>query len=124
MNYKDKEICEKCLIESLRFLSNRPAPPRQTQIRFLLKIAKYAIKDETCFINLNARNILSSLIYVLEPSNNYSEKEMKILFLEFLSSFLEHYSGVNGLIETNWWMYAYKLILENQNIQEDVSRLG
>lgn len=124
MNYKDKEICEKCLIESLRFLSNRPVPPRQTQIQFLFKIAKYVIKDETCFINLNARNILSSLIYDLEPSINYSEKEMKILFLEFLSSFLEHYSGVKGLIETNWWTHAYKLILENQNIHEDVSNLG
>lgn len=123
-NYKDKEQCEKCLSESLSFLSKRATLPRQSQIRFLLTLAKFTSRDETCFINLTANNVLPGLLYVSKPTDIPLEKETTILFLELLDSFLEHQSGLNGLLETKYWTYAYKVTLDHQGLDEEITTIG
>ncbi|XP_066145004.1 uncharacterized protein [Euwallacea fornicatus] len=121
-NYTDKELCEKCLAESLTVLTTRSTCPRPSQINFLLTVAKYTSRDEICYINLNANNVLPGTICVAKSGDALSET--KILIFGMLDSFLEHPSGIKGVLDMKHWTYCYNLILENQHKDEKLSIVG
>lgn len=61
---------------------------------------------------------------VYNPVDSRSDNETKTLFLGLLNSFIEHPSGLKGLLDTKYWSFAYKMVFHYQTVDEEITNCG
>lgn len=73
-------------------------------ICFTANLMSFLIRNEECFIKLNFANIIEDFVEIMrripEPDEYY---EIKVSYINLIASFLQHNSGLQWLMVTNYW---------------------
>ncbi|XP_023311983.1 uncharacterized protein LOC108911272 [Anoplophora glabripennis] len=85
-------------------------------LSFTLNIASYICKDEQTFVMLNSRNIFERLITLIGIKKPTTDPSVKLGYIRLISSFLDHKSGLQWIISTNYWADIMCLTLKNQTL--------
>lgn len=83
-------------------------------VSFTLNLASYICKDEQIFVMLNSRNVYERLITLIDIKKPTTDPSVKLGYIRLISSFLEHKSGLQWIISTNYWADIMCLTLKNQ----------
>ncbi|KAJ8916096.1 hypothetical protein NQ315_004462 [Exocentrus adspersus] len=90
--------------------------PSPAILSFALNVASFVCKDEQTFVTLNSRNIYERLITLININKPTTAPTVKVGYIKLVSSFLEHKSGLQWIISTNYWSDIMSLTLKNQTL--------
>ncbi|KAL1489929.1 hypothetical protein ABEB36_013855 [Hypothenemus hampei] len=123
----DFEVTELQQQRYIRFLSQIPEIfsklqcwPKLNQKVTILTVTTRLSQNENNFIAINATGTYNSLIEMCKVS--LSNEEIKVLYLELLSTLFEHKSGRKWSLNNGYWMEIYNLVAECHTLNNKLSR--
>ncbi|XP_008197115.1 uncharacterized protein LOC100141760 isoform X9 [Tribolium castaneum] len=87
-------------------------PPPPVILTFVLNLTSLLSKKEEKFCQFSCDNFFIKLIRILNQLN--AEPSVQLAYIELLTSFLEHRSGVEFLISSALWEDLYQLSLSSE----------
>ncbi|KAJ8953909.1 hypothetical protein NQ318_019149 [Aromia moschata] len=85
-------------------------------LSFTLNVTSYVCKDEQTFVMLNSHNVYERLIKLLSAEVYNAYPSIKLGYIRLVTALLEHKSGLQWIISTNYWADIMALALKNQTI--------
>jgi hypothetical protein len=108
-------ISAEWLRRAVRTWSAARVTPPTGVASFTLNLAGLLAKNEERFCSLNNNNFFIKLVNVLEARQNGVALSVKLAYITFLSSFLEHKSGMELMIACNFWENVFQFSLTEQD---------
>lgn len=90
--------------------------PPPNIISFILNVSIIYTTEET-FVKLNSENVFEKLIELVKKTiAGPSTPSVKLSYINLLTSFLNHKSGLHFIISTNYWSQVIEFILKSDTI--------
>lgn len=100
---------------------NFPIP--KNVLSFTANLTACLIKRQQFFINLNSTHHLEVFIKIMRSTPESTQcSQIKISYLNLMSSFLQHSSGLYCLIETNYWFDV--MTLAAHDCEQEIGKKG
>jgi hypothetical protein len=90
------------------------APPTSV-VSFSLKLTSLLSRNEERFCSLNNNNFFIKLVTVLKARQSGVASSIKLAYIKMLSSFLEHKSGIEWMVASNFWENVFHFSLADQD---------
>jgi hypothetical protein len=110
-------ISAEWLRRAVRTWSAARVTPPTGVASFTLSLTGLLAKNEERFCSLNNNNFFIKLVNVLKARQNGVALSVKLAYITFLSSFLEHKSGMELMIACNFWENVFQFSLTEQDEQ-------
>lgn len=104
------------IVEAVSQWEKFGAYPSPSVLSFALNLTSFVCRDEQMFVMLNSRNIYERLITLINVNKPTTDPTIKLGYIKLVSSFLEHKSGLQWIISTNFWADIMSLTLKNQTM--------
>ncbi|KAJ8977091.1 hypothetical protein NQ317_003645 [Molorchus minor] len=96
--------------------------PSTNVLSFALNLTSNICTDEHHFVLLNRHNICERLIKFISVSDDSSHPITKLDYIKLVASLLDHKSGQQWVLSTNYWVEILCLTLKNHSI--NITREG
>ncbi|KAF7267539.1 hypothetical protein GWI33_019245 [Rhynchophorus ferrugineus] len=93
----------KWIIQASHLWQQNSAKPNPDILTFALGLASQLSIDEQVFVSMNSQNIYEGLVSIAQ-GNGDKDAAIIVSYISLLCSFLEHKSGVQWVLATNYWV--------------------
>jgi hypothetical protein len=108
-------ICAKWLGKAVATWSAAEVAPPTGVVSFALKLTSLLSRNEERFCSLNNNNFFIKLVTVLKARQSGVASSIKLAYIKMLSSFLEHKSGIEWMVASNFWENVFHFSLADQD---------
>ncbi|XP_066260764.1 uncharacterized protein [Euwallacea similis] len=105
---EQKDQFSQWLVDASSVWEKKKLIPPSTILSFTLNLASHLSKNEQIFVKLNSQNAYESLACITQTSFD-TDASITHGFVAMLCSFLEHKSGLQWVLATNYWTEIFKL---------------
>ncbi|XP_044272399.1 uncharacterized protein LOC123016210 isoform X7 [Tribolium madens] len=95
--------------------NSKNVKPETSVALFTLNLATLLSKKEKVFCDLNNSNFYITLINILKVRHLDVEPSVKLAYIQLLSSFFEHKSGVEWMTVCTFWEDVFKMSLSDKS---------
>ncbi|CAG9767146.1 unnamed protein product [Ceutorhynchus assimilis] len=102
ISIKQKDHFCQWLIQACTLWSQTKIDPPSVILAFTLNFARHLSTDEATFVRLDGQNVYKCLVG-LAKTNLENDASVTLGWVTLLYSFMEHTSGVNWILASNYW---------------------
>jgi hypothetical protein len=84
---------------------------------FAMNAASLLSKDEKRFCDLNCNNFFIKLVNIVQARQAEADQAVKLAYVKWLASLLEHQSGVELMMVCNFWEDVLQLSLTAKDVR-------
>lgn len=104
------------MLKSVAKWTSKKITPSLQIASFTLKLVSCLSCREDTFSSLNNNNFFIKLVNILKLKHTSAAPSLKLDYINLMASFLEHKSGVELMMASNFWEDIHQLGIINQNL--------
>ncbi|XP_030755322.1 uncharacterized protein LOC115881796 isoform X1 [Sitophilus oryzae] len=101
-NKQLNEQCSQWIIQAYHLWDKDKNKPSIPILSLVLNLASHLSTDEQVFVRLNSQNVYESIVAIAQENGNEAPAAI-VGYITLVCSFLEHKSGLQWVLATNYW---------------------